>query len=147
MDCRPEREVATAVVVGTAAHDVRRAVGPTSWCVLEVLAATPADSGEPWVVPSSVRHVAAQLGIAANTAQRALAVLRDAGLVTPSQRRELAGRFGGGTYVLTVDSDVLDRRVLESVSVAQPPVAAPRPRAAAAPVLHHGEQLALLSSA
>jgi DNA-binding transcriptional ArsR family regulator len=99
MDRRPDAAavvgVPVAVMVGREAGDVRRAIGPTAWCALEVLATTPADDGELWVVRSSVRDVAARLGVAPNTAQRALAVLRDAGLVTVIQDREHGGRFGG----------------------------------------------------
>ena len=94
MDRQPDvtDAVPVAVTIGAAAADVRRAVGLTAWCALEVLAATPAESGEPWAVGSSVRDVAARLGVAPNTAQRAIGVLRDARLVTVIQGRAFAGR-------------------------------------------------------
>ena len=137
---------AVAVTVGAAAADVRRAVGPTAWCALEVLAATPADDGELWIVRSSVRDVAARLGVAPNTAQRALAVLREAGLVTAIQGREHGGRFGATAYRLTVDPSVLCRQTREPL-VASSPMLAPQPRVAAKPAVDLGQQLVLLPSA
>ena len=106
----PRRGSPVAVTVGPAAADVRRAVGPTAWCALEVLAATPADDGERWVVRSSVRDVAARLGVAPNTAQRALGVLREAGLITAVQAA--AARRSVRRDRLPVDRrpDVLGRR-------------------------------------
>jgi hypothetical protein len=135
-----------AVTIGAAAGVVRRAVGPTAWCALEVLAATPADDGELWVVRSSVRDVAARLGVAPNTAQRALGVLRDAGLITVIQGRACAGRFGVGAYRLTVDPSVLGRPTREPLT-ASSPTFAPRPRLASKPAVARGQQLALLPSA
>src|SRR5215211_5784381 len=131
--------------IGRAAQGLRRAVGPTAWCALEVLAATPVDDGEPWVVRSSVREVAARLGVAPNTAQRALAVLRGAGLITSIQGRAGAGRFGVGAYRLSVDRDVLSRQSSESF-VARSSTLVPQPRVASKPAVSLGEQLALLPS-
>ena len=135
-----------AVTVGPAAVDVRRAVGPGAWCALEVLAATPADDGgEPWIVHSSVRDVAVRLGVAPNTAQRALAVLRDAGLVTVIQGRASAGRFGASAYRLTVDMSVLTRQPREPLTPTCS-MLAPQPRPASKPAAVCGQQLALLPS-
>ena len=125
-----------AVTIGRAAGDVRRAVGPTAWCALEVLAATPADSGAPWIVRSTVRDVAAHIGVAPNTAQRALRVLRDAGLVTAIQDREHGGQFASTAYRLTLDPSVLCRSM-----------PAPQPRVASTRAVALGEQLVLLPSA
>ena len=42
------------------------------------------------------------MGVAKNTAQRALAALREAGLVASSQRRAATGEFGSCEYRLNV---------------------------------------------
>jgi hypothetical protein len=133
------------VTVGAAAADVRRIVGLTARCALEVLAATPADDGEPWVVESSVRDVAALVGVAPNTAQRALAVLRRAGLIDAVQRRGFAGRFGVSAYQLTVDPNVICRQTSESITASGPMTAFHR-RVASKPAVALGQQLVLLPS-
>src|SRR5436190_20578460 len=117
MDRPPD--IATApvtVTIGRAAADLRRAIGPMAWCALEVLAAIPVAHGERWTVRSSVRDVAARLGVATNTAQRALCVLREAGVVTAIQDREHGGRFGGTAYRLTIDPTVLGRQTRPSLT-------------------------------
>ena len=147
MDRRPDAaaDAPVAVTVGAAAEEVRLAVGPLAWCVLEVLATVPAVDGERWVVRSSIRGVAARLGVAPNTAQRALGVLRGAGLVTATQDREHGGRFGGTAYRLTVDASVLCLETREPLT-ARRPVIASQPCAPAKPVVAVGEQLVLLPS-
>ena len=42
----PRADVATAgdLIIGADAGDVRRSVGPTAWCALEVLATSPRES-------------------------------------------------------------------------------------------------------
>jgi DNA-binding transcriptional ArsR family regulator len=147
MDRRPDAAVnaPVAVIVGAAAEEVRLAVGPLAWCALEVLAAAPAVDGERWVVRSSVREVAARLGVAPNTAQRALGLLREGGLVTAIQDREHGGRFGGTAYRLTVDVSVLCRQTCEPL-IASRPMVALQPCSPAKPVVAVGEQLVLLPS-
>jgi DNA-binding transcriptional ArsR family regulator len=150
MDRQPDFTAAAdepvVVTVGQAAPGVRRAVGPAAWCALEVLAATPAHvGGEMWIVQCSVRGVAARLGVAPNTAQRALAALRRAGLITATQEREGGGRFGGTAYRLTVDPSVLGRHTRDALGV-NTPMIAPQPRVASKPVVALGQQLVLLPS-
>jgi hypothetical protein len=60
--------------------------------LLRLLAATPTDDGELWVVRTSVRDVAARLAVR-RTPPSGAAVLRDAGLVTVIQDRAHSGRF------------------------------------------------------
>jgi hypothetical protein len=99
-----------AVVVGPAADDVRRAVGPVAWCALEYLAASPRHGhGDGGTVSASVRSLAAALGVSRNRAHRAVTVLRASGLVEPVQPRGGAGRFGAGYYRLAVSSAVVVR--------------------------------------
>jgi DNA-binding transcriptional ArsR family regulator len=105
------------VVIGDAAEDVRRLVGPTAWCALEVLATMPPNHvAEAWIVRGSVRELARRLGISKNTAQRALIALRQVGLVKFAQQRDGRGRFGDSSYDITVPDDVL-RRQRPSASV------------------------------
>jgi DNA-binding transcriptional ArsR family regulator len=102
------------LIVGAAAADVRRSLGPTAWCALEVLAASPRDQvADAWIVRSSVRDLAARMGVAKNTAQRALADLRDARLVEFAQRRDGGGRFHASTYRLAVPDAVLTPQPLQ----------------------------------
>lgn len=95
------------LVVGQGAADVRRLVGAVAWAALEVLAEGAQPRGDSDSTPASVRSVAAQLGVAKNTAHRALTVLRAAGLVEPLQGRSALGRFDAGGYRLTIPPTVL----------------------------------------
>jgi hypothetical protein len=134
------------VTIGEAAAEVRRAVGPTAWCALEVLAGAPVEVDERWIVRSSVREVAVRLGVATNTAQRALAALREAGVIAAGQGRDCSGRFGSGAYRLAVDANVLSRPAREPI-VASTPTPSSRPRVAAKPAADRSQQLELLPSA
>ena len=90
--------------------------------------------------------VAARLGVAPNTAQRALAVLREAGLVTATQDRERGGRFGGTAYRLTVDPSVLGRQTREPLAGRHPDRLRLSRRVPVEPVVALGQQLVLLPS-
>ena len=68
----------------------------------------------------SVRSLAASLGLAKDTAARAIRRLRDAGLVTVAQQRTEAGIFDTGSYVIAIPN---------GVAVTAPAPAAPQPRA------------------
>ena len=59
---------------------------------------------------ASVRTVAAELGVAVNTAQRAIARLRRAGIVEHAQRRSVDGHFAAATYRLEIPADVFIAR-------------------------------------
>jgi hypothetical protein len=115
MDRSPDADLAGALTpaspvltIGAAAEIRRRALGPVAWAALEILATSPSSGdGEGWVVHASVRTVASRLGIAVNTAQRALRVLRDARLVENVHARAGTGRFNASSYRLQIPSDVL----------------------------------------
>jgi DNA-binding transcriptional ArsR family regulator len=115
-------------VIGPAAADVRRTVGPVAWCALEHLAESPWQrNGEVDTVAASVRSLAAGLRVSKNAMQPALSVLRMAGLVEPVQSRSDAGRFETGCYRLAVSPAVVARveiRSGECVLAAAPPRAA-----------------------
>jgi hypothetical protein len=120
MGYRADESAVVGVVVGDAAEDVRRSVGPTAWCALEVLATMPPNHvGNAWIVRGSVRELARRLGISKNTAQRALITLRQVGLVRFAQQRDGGGHFSATSYNLTVPGDVL-RRECPSAPVPSP---------------------------
>ncbi len=115
MDRRPDADLAgtltsasAVLTIGAAAENRRRALGPVAWAALEVLATSPSEGeGEGWVVRASVRTIAGRLGVAVNTAQRALRVLRDAKLIEHAQARAGTGRFDAACYRLEIPADVL----------------------------------------
>lgn len=111
---------------------LRRTLGPVAWCALECLVER-SDDGR--TVEASVRLVAAELGVAKNTAHRALRALAHAGLVAAEQQRTDDGRFRSGRYRLHLDA-LLDRA----------PQPAPPARRRPAPVAADG-QLTLLPGA
>ncbi len=76
---------------------MRRSLGPVAWCVLECLLER-SDDGR--TSTASVRAIAADVGVAKNTAQRAIAHLVNAGLAEPVQERDARGRFCPGRYSL-----------------------------------------------
>ena len=95
-----------SVVVGAASSDLRRALGPTSWAVLEELLLCSHGTTGDCVACVSVRSLAASLGLAKDTAARAIRRLRDAGLVTVAQQRTEAGIFDTGSYVNAIPNGV-----------------------------------------
>lgn len=122
----PYESTMGAVVVGPAASEVRRTVGPVAWCALEYLAASPPSGhGDKDTVAASVRSVAAGLGVSKKAAHRALSVLRAAGLVEPMQSRCGTGRFDAGCYRLAVPAAVV-ARVDVGVRECTPPAAPSR---------------------
>ena len=108
-----------SVVVGAAASELRRALGPTSWVVLEEILVRSSGPADACVACVSVRALAGSLGLAKDTVGRAIRRLRYAGLVTVAQQRTVAGVFDTGTYVIAVP---------DCVSLTAPPLAAPQPR-------------------
>ena len=95
-----------ALVVGAAGAVLRRRLGPTAWVVLEAAVALANDADGDLVVEASVRSLALEVGLAKNTAARALSVLRDYGLVMFTQTRDDDGLFSAGRYVIALPDDV-----------------------------------------
>lgn len=85
---------------GPRAAALRRELGPVAWCALECMLER-SDDGH--TTTASVRAVAGDLGVAKNTAHRAIAALVRAGLVAPIQARDVNGRFQPGSYRLRLD--------------------------------------------
>ena len=98
----PADAASTSVVVAGAASELRRALGPTSWMVLEELLLHSTGPADGCVASVSVRALAASLGLAKDTVGRAIRRLRYAGLVTVAQQRTVAGIFDTGTYLIAV---------------------------------------------
>lgn len=108
----------TVVVIGGGAGELRRRLGPTAWVVLEemLLASTPSAGAR--VARVSARSLGRSVGIAKNTAARAISRLRLAGVVEAVQSRTLSGVFDTVSYVIAVPEHIV---VLASVPTASPP--------------------------
>ena len=108
-----------SVVLGPMADETRRSLGPLAWAALEAIVTDARTVDGVQVANTTVRDMAARLGVAKNTAHRALLALRRSGLVEPLQSRSASGKFGAGAYRVAVPSSVL---------LFVPEVAAPRAR-------------------
>lgn len=91
---------------GEHADALRRDLGPTAWCALECLVERAAGTT---TAAASVRSVAVQLGVAKNTAHRALVALVRAGVIEAVQERGADGRFRPGVYRLHLDDGISTR--------------------------------------
>ena len=116
----PAEASVRSVVVGAESSELRRALGPTSWVVLEELLLRSTGPADECVARVSVRSLAASLGLAKDTAARAIRRLRDSGLVTVAQQRTDAGIFDTGTYAIALP---------EGVTLIAPAPPAPQARA------------------
>ncbi len=85
------------VPTGEHAAALRRDLGPVAWCALECLLERSADGR---TALASVRATAEELGVAKNTAHRAMAALVRTGLVELEQHRNRDGKFQRGRYRL-----------------------------------------------
>jgi DNA-binding IclR family transcriptional regulator len=99
----------TPVLIGPAAAPLRRALPASAWSALECLVARSHLTANGRVVEIAVRDLAAEVGSSKNTAQRALATLAGAGLLTAEQTRRSDGTFRPGCYQLHLPTDVLDQ--------------------------------------
>jgi DNA-binding transcriptional MocR family regulator len=120
---------------------MRRRLGPVAWCALECLIERSDDRGTAVV---SVRSLAVDLGVAKNTAHRALAGLVRSGLAEPVQDRDAAGRFRPGRYRLHVDEPLAGDT---ADATATPTRSSPRSRPRSRPARHADHsQLSLLTA-
>jgi DNA-binding transcriptional MocR family regulator len=106
---------------GPRAAATRRSLGPVTWCALECLLERSHDGR---TSTASVRSIAGDLGVAKNTAQRAVASLVRAGVAEAVQDRDAQGRFRPGRYRLHVTHLL--------ATAPPPPPTPPRPRRQAA---------------
>jgi hypothetical protein len=102
------QEGPSPITLGSAAAPLRRSLGPLAWCALEHLVATSTTGPAGRTVEAAVRALADELGVAKNTAHRALAALTRAGVVEPEHRRGAGGAFEPSRYHLHLSPDVID---------------------------------------
>lgn len=95
------------VVLGPAAHVLRRRVGAMAWMVLEEMLELSQHAGSGRVAAVSVRSLAASLGVAKDTVHRAVTRLCDLGVIEPHQARTASGSFSAGGYRLDVPAACL----------------------------------------
>jgi DNA-binding IclR family transcriptional regulator len=117
----------SVVVIGSAASELRRRLGPLAWVVLELAVSESCDGA----ASVSARSIAVALGVSKDTAARAVRRLTDAGLMKRLERHGDDGRFRAGRYRLLVGADVLSTSEVRAVKVAQ---AAVRPTASQLPL-------------
>jgi DNA-binding transcriptional MocR family regulator len=87
-----------SVVLGPAAHELRRHVGPTAWAVLEEMVERSTGDCDHLTAQVSIRALASSLGLAKDTVARAVRRLRDIELIVAEQRRTTVGSFDAGSY-------------------------------------------------
>ncbi len=117
----PAHERPLPITLGSSAASLRRSLGAQAWCALECLAARATTGPDGTVAAASVRALAAELGVAKNTAHRALASLAAAGLVSREQRRRPDGTFETGSYRLD-----LGKAITAPADEPRPPASAGR---------------------
>lgn len=83
---------ATRIVLDPDSGSWRRRLGPLPWAVLEELALCTRRDETGWVAAIGVRAIAAAVGVTKDTAARAVATLRSAGLVSPDRVKTADGR-------------------------------------------------------
>ena len=103
------------LTLGPSAASWRRRLAPLAWCALEVVAERARPEAEYVVADVSERSVAEELGVAKNTALRALKALRAVGLIEHRQTRDGAGRYDVTTYRLALPAGLLSPACLERV--------------------------------
>lgn len=129
----PLRNDSACLTLSPDAAPLRRDLGPVAWCALECLVARSDPGRNGATAAASVRSLAGDLGVAKNTAHRAISALVRAGLISPVQYRHHDGRFRAGEYRLHVDGILTATR--------------PKPARRPAPASHEPTQLSLLGPA
>ena len=136
------------VVVGPAAHVLRRRVGAVAWMVLEEMLEHSQQDGDGdgrRVAAVSVRSLATSLGVAKDTVHRAITRLRDLGVIEPHQSRTTSGSFSAGGYRLDAPATCLSILDDSPSAPACPGRSAPQaPRRRAAAASQASDQLSLL---
>lgn len=89
---------------------VRRRLGPLPWAVLEELALAARPREDSWLAPLGVRAIGTALGVTKDTAARAVATLRSAGIVTQVRVRTSDGRSVPAYLLQLPDGIAVQRR-------------------------------------
>ena len=96
-------------MVRPAAAHLRRALDSTAWVLLEELLSRSTGDADGSVTTASIRSLAASLGVAKDTVGRAVARLREFGLLDIVQdRNPTSGVFASTMYRITVPARVSD---------------------------------------
>lgn len=137
-----------SLLLGPTADETRRSLGPLAWAALEALVTDARPNGDVDVAATTVRQLAEHLGIAKNTAHRAVTALRHAGFIEPLQSRSTSGQFASGSYRLVVAPSILRLAADGSAPpvVAPPSVARPSSARPSRRVPSPSQQLSLLPS-
>jgi hypothetical protein len=98
----PADPIRRTIVLGPAAHELRRHVGLTAWVVLEELLQRSTSDGDHVVAQVSIRSLGLSLGLAKDTVARAARRLRELGAIEAIQARTSSGGFDAGSYRITV---------------------------------------------
>ncbi len=109
------------LVLTAACRDLRRALSPVAWTVLEEVALDAVVDGDRTVAATSARRIAAQLELDPGTVATALRLLRSRRVLEFERSPGAAGRFGLASYVVVSAPGV---RLLPQCGDS-PPVAAP----------------------
>lgn len=92
----------SAIVLGPAAHELRRRVGPTAWVVLEEMLQRSTGGGDQIVAQVSIRSLGSSIGLAKDTVARAVRRLPELRAIEATQARTSSGVFDAGSYRITV---------------------------------------------
>lgn len=109
-----------ALTLNPACRELRRALGPMTWFVLEDVALVSVADRNGLVAETSARLVGERLGITPGTAAAGLRRLRELGLVVHERQAGPAGRFGLSVYRLHLPEGLVVQRCVDRRGVAAP---------------------------
>lgn len=124
----PADPLRRTIMLGPAAHELRRHVGPTTWVVLEEMLQRSTDDDGHVVAQVSIRSLASSLGLAKDTVTRAVGRLRDLGVIDASQTRSRSGVFEAGSYRVAIPAVCLSPASPQLAGPSQPSALSPAPR-------------------
>jgi hypothetical protein len=116
----PGEQRNTSLVICPPSSGLRRTLDPAAWVVLEEMLLRSTAVGAHRVARVSVRSLAGSLGLAKDTAARAIRRLRAAGVVSGAQQRTAAGAFDTGIYVITVSPEIIAVKTLSAKPLRSP---------------------------